>query len=553
MLIRCFSFNVLAAALLLGVVSSSHAQTINAASCNASDVQAALKSVTSSTTTVTIPAGTCNWTSQVTLTVPSGNSSLTIQGQSSVTGTCAPGGSCSSTDNTIIQDGDSTDSNSLFIISTGAASSKFRLTGLTVQGGSGGIKDNGIIAVGGFSQNVRVDHNHINGQSYSSSNNGNLLRFVDWVYGVVDHNQFDMSGIQNSVSIWYDEYNNDTAGFGDDSWNAPTALGSNSFVYVENNLFDTPTNNNEGPPNDCSHGGKFVWRFNIMTGTSIQTHPTGGSGRARGCRAWEVYDNAFTGVNTGGGTNADFNLFFISSGTGVVWGNTVTGTGTGSGSGYTNFVTIHSMQVDSSTYPESAPPAGWGYCGTSAWDGSGPSGYPCIDQPGSGVGDLLQSNFPNACDVTSGQCKSGNYSGSITNQAREPIYDWMNSWAPTSGAGGGYWADYESGVLAQNRDYYLWCNASSPTGCSSFNGTAGVGSGPLASRPSTCTTGVAYWATDQGTWNQSGIGGQGQLFKCTATNTWTLFYTPYAYPHPLISGGISPNPPTNVSGQILPQ
>ena len=36
----------------------------------------------------------------------------------------------------------------------------------------------------------------------------------------------------------------------------------------------------------------------------------------------------------------------------------------------------------------------------------------------------------------------------------------------------------------------------------------------LANRPAICTPGVGYWATDQGNWNQSGNGGQGQLFVC---------------------------------------
>ena len=71
----------------------------------------------------------------------------------------------------------------------------------------------------------------------------------------------------------------------------------------------------------------------------------------------------------------------------------------------------------------------------------------------------------------------------------------------------------------------------------SFTGTIGVGRGVIASRPSTCTTGVGYWATDQGSWNTKlPANTSGQFYKCTATNTWTLYYTPYTYPNPLRSG-----------------
>jgi len=73
------------------------------------------------------------------------------------------------------------------------------------------------------------------------------------------------------------------------------------------------------------------------------------------------------------------------------------------------------------------------------------------------------------------------------------------------------------GLVPQaNRDYWFQS--------ATFNGTAGIGVGLLSARPATCTKGVAYWATDTNT-----------LYKATATNTWTAYYTPYTYPHPLRS------------------
>ncbi len=87
--------------------------------------------------------------------------------------------------------------------------------------------------------------------------------------------------------------------------------------------------------------------------------------------------------------------------------------------------------------------------------------------------------------------------------------------------------------------------------------SAGVGCGTLANRPATCTIGVGYWATSQG--NCSNLDGytgagatkiEGTLYRCSSTNTWTAYYTPYTYPHPLrteVSDVVAPASPTGLA------
>ena len=103
--------------------------------------------------------------------------------------------------------------------------------------------------------------------------------------------------------------------------------------------------------------------------------------------------------------------------------------------------------------------------------------------------------------------------------------------------------------ISENID---WFNDAAAVGGSQ---TKGVGCGTLANRPTNCMIGTGYWATDQsctdlsGITGATGIGGHtrtsnitGTLYKCTATNTWTEYYKPLAYPHPLRR----PEPPRKV-------
>src|SRR5208283_2406902 len=110
-------------------------------------------------------------------------------------------------------------------------------------------------------------------------------------------------------------------------------------------------------------------------------------------------------------------------------------------------------------------------------------------------------------------------------QALDPLYVWDNTLNATN-------AVSAFAMYTDNQDYYQQFGPGGESG--SFNGTAGVGQGSANSKPSTCTPGVGYWATDTNT-----------LYVCNPTNTWTIYYTPHIYPHPLVSG--TPPPTTTTT------
>lgn len=104
-------------------------------------------------------------------------------------------------------------------------------------------------------------------------------------------------------------------------------------------------------------------------------------------------------------------------------------------------------------------------------------------------------------------------------------------------------------TLVENREF--WQQRTSK-----FDGTTGVGCGAFADRPASCTAGVAYWATDQAcnTVDEANVGTQpkipisGTLYKCTG-NSWTAYFTPYTYPHPLRNSPKAIAPPAGLTVQ----
>lgn len=129
--------------------------------------------------------------------------------------------------------------------------------------------------------------------------------------------------------------------------------------------------------------------------------------------------------------------------------------------------------------------------------------------------------YPLLFQVGRGKCSANPCtSGGSSNMALDPAYIWGNENPPLNVG-----VDEVTGsTIVRDRDYYEDANG-------------GVGVGAIGSRSSTCTTGQAYWATDEGEWWAANAGADGRLYKCTATNTWTLYYTPATYPHTLQGAG----------------
>jgi hypothetical protein len=309
--------------------------------------------------------------------------------------------------------------------------------------------------------------------------------------------------------------------------NQPDQWGTSSFFFVEDNLFDDHGNT------DSHSGARYVFRYNttIARGTHTPTMSSHGiHDRGRASRAIEVYKNTWTSMlapGNGGPTTSN------NGGGELYWGNT--------DNGYQRAFDIGYTCKDTTTYGECGtnPPNGWGLCNTStgtAWDqgASSPSGYACLDMPGRGQGDLLSGYFPNVCNLTlNPACTT--FTGQWPRQAVSPVYLWNNSFTPAAGFSNTPFVGNSSGGIAvDNRDYYQQFGPNAEPG--SFNGTAGVGQGSAApsqagaytnapncaAGPGGNTPGVAYWNTSNNT-----------LYVCTAANTWTAYYTPYMYPHPL--------------------
>jgi hypothetical protein len=461
-----------------------------AATCNSADIQTAVNAA-SANSTVTVPAGNCTWTTTGGAVAFCKN--LTLQG--------AGAGNTNITVN--ITTGFNNDA---ILFDTCAANTSVRITGFSFSYTS--ADSFGIIRVRGANAfSLRVDHSSF---SANGTNVGRWLSFSSPVASpgcVLDHNTVTDLGflIQNIVPA--------DAIPGTTAWALGPPFETVNACYFENNTLSYPQFATHQVDQDCDSAGSYVFRYNTVTSNPVGNH--GYDSTPTGCMMMDVYQNT---LNTN-----NITPWHIQSrgGSGVWYDNITNGTASTTPLGVTDYRSNtngfvgssgHDLCIGTGTEDQNTAPIGTN------------QGWHCYQQiglMGPAVPATTFTSFPlyewDNCISAIG-CTPGG-----ANQVTIGVFQ-----GACNGACG---TSYLTQHIQANRDYY--------DQIASFTGATGIGRGTLASRPATCTTGVGYWGTDTNL-----------FYTCTGTNTWGTYYTPFTYPHPLVSGG-SVQGGTVTSGNVI--
>jgi hypothetical protein len=565
--------------------------TFTANSCSQSDVDAAINGPTHTAVdgdTINVPSGSCTWSSGI--VVPS-NIGVTIIGSGtpqSGSSTTGASSSCASRTNITLSG-----SFKAFSMSPMAGNSITRISCMVIGYSSGAAIAIDVLGTCTSSgcPNLRLDNlTFANWAGHTSAGISYGINAVGDMFGVVDHNT--VNGSPGQYLHLIEQSNASYLGigsWGDNAWAQSENYGSANFLFYENNLINYGgITEDEGSAGAYENEGgcRVVGRYNTFNtdgiNASLLWHGTESSGRPRSCRAWEFYGNT---INCPAGTECP-SVVAVRGGTGLTWNNTEV---FASGSGTNAYVGFN-------TYRAFANVGNWGACdgstvydtddgvtyysgtissysgglitvtGTPGWstnqwvsNGSPYSIHDVTQNNGSEItantpttvtmstacgpgcwspaaGDSIQILRATKClDQAVGRGAGLLYSGttasplSPANEVSSPSYIWM--W---TGSSSGPAVVSDTARVIANRDYYNesvnQAAQTSPT--APFSGSSGMGHGTNANKPTSCTRGVGYWATDQD-----------ELYLCTAANTWTASYKPYTYPHPLTTGTTT-NPPT---------
>jgi hypothetical protein len=456
--------------------------TIYTASAAYSDVAAAVAAA-SPGDTVSVPAGSATWESVLHPSVP-----ITILGAGSgqTIITCGSQGGWPDALGIIkwsLQD-------------TGLS----RISGFRFNAGTQAADGNnaGMIQIEGSSSQFRFDHNLVDQAIVSGSVTNFALRTAGYVRGVIDNNTFLIPTGGICLQIRHDSWGG-IGSYGDNSWATAAPLGTADALFIEHNTASITDGTGLTAFLDGDTGERRVVRYNTLTDVALFAHGTATTGRPRGGRSFEIYENDLTYtqhqpsvISMGSGAGVIYNNRLVTSGGGIIdygidldywrpgrtrtywiWGwSGETAIDSITRSGSTATVTVNAghgiydsaygnpqVRISGASQAEyngtftatrvsayiftitvsgtPATPATGTLILTCPWDGNTDQyGYPCIDQPGRGTGDLITGDYP--------------INGAWPNQALDPVYVWGNTkngsaLSPRAVA---------SNVIVLNRDYY---------------------------------------------------------------------------------------------------
>ncbi len=444
------------------------------------DVEYCVNTVAAANDTVNVPAGTATWATGITL-----SKHVHLVGAAGVYDN-SPSRGCG-TQNTVIT---MTAAISGTLINIGSTASQVSGFHFIIESGAGTYQ-RFILAKGSGAQ---VDNNKFENQALPYRDEA--IKFIGDEANPTPSATFFHNTLIGACRILVEGYDV----YAQASWYTDYLVGDDAGtprVVIEDNITTSDTAVYENAI-DHNYGTVILARNNYIQNMWVEIHGVINQTGYRGARLSEFYWNDIVYTE-----NPSFAAvaFKWRTGSGIIWGNSAFGNFAAFG----RYISFSNARYDS------------GLCnGTHGLDeNADATGYKCRDQVGSGKDESL---FDTACIVAD----------TCPHQDAVPVYEWQNSAITTR--------SLSSSVIAENRDYYTYGGVAQTNKGVPFDGTigtgTGVGVGILGNRPDTCSTGVAYWATDQGDWNQITAGTQGVLYKCTATDTWSVFYTPLEYPHP---------------------
>ncbi len=270
------------------------APVITLANCSIDSVQAAVNSA-SSGTTVSLPAGDCNWGTRQ-LNVPGG---VYLKGAGKTS--------------TIIRRIGNV-ANTAYLVAYDCSNGKpAKISGMSLIGnGDGAIQDKGLGLLNGC-QDFKVANSKFSNFIFSAVYVGDAPNQRGVIYG----NDFI-----NNYSAALKNLGYGVVVYGGGAWPA-LDLGSANAVFVEDNYFSGNRHNIAS-----NNGSVYVFRHNTVIGQDAakdyaMTDSHGLSSSARGSRSYEVYNNDYSTNITSG---LQRTAVGIRGGDGVIFNNTATAT-----------------------------------------------------------------------------------------------------------------------------------------------------------------------------------------------------------------------------------